>query len=55
MDQPGLRLVLDQRHRDKDGQIGRKYGSTLIGTLRQTLAQSSPPDLMRTQSLPMSS
>jgi hypothetical protein len=30
--QPGL----DARHRDKDGEISRKHGNTLIGTLRKT-------------------
>jgi hypothetical protein len=32
MEQPGL----DGRHRDKNGQIARKHGNTLISTLRQT-------------------
>jgi hypothetical protein len=31
MDQPGL----DHRHRDKNGEISRKHGNTLIGTLRK--------------------
>jgi hypothetical protein len=31
MKQPGL----DQRHRDKNGEISRKHGNTLIGTLRK--------------------
>ena len=31
MDQPGL----DGRHRDKNGQISRKHGNTLVGTLRK--------------------
>ena len=31
MNQPGL----DQRHRDKNGEISRKHGNTLIGTLRK--------------------
>lgn len=30
MKQPGL----DQRHRDKDGEISRKHGNTRISTLR---------------------
>lgn len=30
--QPGL----DGRHRDVTGQIDRKHGNTLVGTLRQT-------------------
>jgi hypothetical protein len=32
MKQPGL----DHRHRDIDGEIRRKNGSTLVGTLRKT-------------------
>ena len=32
MRQPGL----DQRHRDKNGEISRKHGNTLVGTLRRT-------------------
>jgi hypothetical protein len=31
MEQPGL----DQRHRDRNGEIARKHGNTLIGTLRK--------------------
>lgn len=31
MTQPGL----DHRHRDKNGEISRKHGNTLIGTLRK--------------------
>ena len=30
--QPGL----DGRHRDENGQISRKHGNTLVGTLRET-------------------
>jgi hypothetical protein len=30
--QPGL----DNRHRDKNGEIARKHGNTLISTLRKT-------------------
>jgi len=26
---------LDGRHRDKDGEISRKHGNTLVGTLRK--------------------
>jgi hypothetical protein len=36
VEQPGL----DNRHRDKDGQIARKHGNTLIATLRQTYGAS---------------
>jgi hypothetical protein len=31
MKQPGL----DHRHRDKDGEISKKHGNTLISTLRR--------------------
>ena len=27
-------MAVDARYRDKDGEISRKYGNTLIGTLR---------------------
>ena len=36
MEQPGL----DNRHRDKNGQIARKHGNALIATLRQTYGTS---------------
>ena len=39
MDQPGL----DQRHRDKTGEIGRKHGNTTIATLRQSYGQTFAP------------
>jgi hypothetical protein len=32
MKEPGL----DDRHRDKDGEIDRKHGNTRVGTLRKT-------------------
>lgn len=35
MQQPGL----DQRHRDKNGEIGRKHGNTLVRTLRRIYGQ----------------
>jgi hypothetical protein len=42
--QPGL----DGRHRDENGQISRKHGNTLVGTLRQTygdaFAAGTPSD-----------
>jgi hypothetical protein len=40
MEQPGL----DNRHRDKSGQIARKHGNTLISTLRQTYGAQFAPD-----------
>ena len=36
MKEPGL----DGRHRDKDGEIGRKHGNTLVGTLRRIYGKS---------------
>jgi hypothetical protein len=40
MEQPGL----DNRHRDKNGQIARKHGNTLISTLRQTYGTNFAAD-----------
>jgi hypothetical protein len=31
---------LDGRHRDKNGEIGRKHGNTLVGTLRKIYGPS---------------
>jgi hypothetical protein len=31
---------LDHRHRDKEGEIQRKHGNTLIGTLRKIYGQN---------------
>ncbi|WP_316228891.1 hypothetical protein [Bradyrhizobium sp. SZCCHNR1070] len=36
MKEPGL----DGRHRDKDGEISRKHGNALIGTLRKIYGKS---------------
>jgi len=41
MKQPGL----DDRHRDKDGEIRRKHGNTLVSTLRQTYGQNFAPGI----------
>lgn len=41
MKQPGL----DQRHRDKNGEIDRKHGNTLISTLRQTYGPNFAPGI----------
>jgi len=38
--QPGL----DDRHRDVNGQIDRKHGNTLVGTLRQTYGDDFAAD-----------
>jgi hypothetical protein len=35
----GLNQGLDGRHRDKDGEISKKHGNTLIGTLRDIRAR----------------
>jgi hypothetical protein len=39
MDQPGLH----GRHRDKNGEIGRKHGNTLVSTLRKVYGPSFAP------------
>jgi hypothetical protein len=39
MDEPGL----DGRHRDKDGEISRKHGNTLVGTLRKHYGAAFAP------------
>jgi hypothetical protein len=41
MKQPGL----DDRHRDKDGEISRKHGNTFISTLRQTYGSNFAPGM----------
>ena len=37
--QPGL----DNRHRDKDGEIAKKHGNMLVSTLRQTYGAEFAP------------
>jgi hypothetical protein len=44
--QPGL----DGRHRDKDGEISKKHGNTLISTLRETYGPTSPGESRTRQS-----
>ena len=39
MDQPGLH----GRHRDKNGEISRKHGNTLVSTLRRIYGPSFAP------------
>ena len=39
MQQPGLH----GRHRDKNGEISRKHGNTLVSTLRKIYGQSFAP------------
>jgi hypothetical protein len=41
MKQPGL----DHRHRDKDGEISKRHGNTLVGTLRKTHGAAFAPGL----------
>jgi hypothetical protein len=36
-------LGLDQRHRDKNGEIARKHGNTLIATLRRIYGRGFAP------------
>jgi hypothetical protein len=43
MKQPGL----DQRHRDKNGEISRKHGNTLVRTLRRVHGPDSPMGLRK--------
>jgi hypothetical protein len=38
-EQPGI----DGRHRDKNGEISKKHGNTLISTLRQTYGAGFAP------------
>ena len=35
---------LNGRHRDKNGEISRKHGNTLVGTLRKIYGDSFAPD-----------
>ncbi len=39
MKEPGL----DKRHRDKDGEISRKHGNTLVRTLRKIYGSGFAP------------
>lgn len=39
------KLGLDGRHRDKNGEISRKHGNTLISTLRKTYGESFAPGI----------
>ena len=41
MEQPGL----DGRHRDKNGQISRKHGNTLVSTLRGIYGHNFAPGI----------
>ena len=41
MKQPGI----DDRHRDKDGEISKKHGNTLVSTLRDTYGPDFAPGI----------
>jgi hypothetical protein len=47
MDQPGL----DNRHRDKNGEISKKHGNTLIRTLRRHYGPAFAPGFGDAQKL----
>ncbi len=36
-------MSIDDRHRDKNGEISRKHGNTLVSTLRRIYGQSFAP------------
>jgi len=36
-------MSIDDRHRDKTGEIGRKHGNTLVSTLRRIYGPSFAP------------
>ena len=41
---------LDNRHRNKDGEISHKHGNTLIGTLRKVTDRVSPQVILKPKS-----
>jgi hypothetical protein len=47
MKEPGL----DNRHRDKNGEISRKHGNTLVGTLRKHYGAAFSPGFKDTDKL----
>jgi hypothetical protein len=47
MKQPGL----DHRHRDKNGEISKKHGNTLISTLRKEHGDNFAPGISGTAKL----
>jgi hypothetical protein len=47
MKEPGL----DNRHRDKNGEISRKHGNTLVGTLRKQYGAAFAPGFKDTDKL----
>jgi hypothetical protein len=47
MEQPGL----DNRHRDRNGEIARKHGNTFVITLRKIYGQGFAPDFADSEKL----
>jgi hypothetical protein len=47
MEQPGL----DNRHRDRNGEIARKHGNTFVITLRKIYGQSFAPEFADSEKL----
>ena len=47
MEQPGL----DGRHRDRNGEINRKHGNTLVSTLRKIYGPSFAPSAQPNETL----
>jgi hypothetical protein len=47
MKQPGL----DNRHRDKNGEIAKKHGNTLISTLREKYGKDFAPGMVEDKML----
>lgn len=47
MKQPGL----DHRHRDKNGEIARKHGNTLISSLRKIYGKNFAPGVADDETL----
>ena len=50
-EQPVKQPGLDQRHRDKNGEISRKHGNTLIRTLRKVHGQDFAKGFTETDKL----
>jgi hypothetical protein len=46
-------MVISARHRNKNGEIGRKHGNILVGTLRKRMVAASLFDAAMTKSSAM--
>ncbi|HEY1736325.1 MAG TPA: hypothetical protein VGG12_06745 [Methylovirgula sp.] len=44
-------MALDNRHRDKNGEISRKHGNTHVGTLRKHYGEKFAPGFKDTDTL----